>query len=99
MGGREGVGRRPWAESSIPVTEGAHGQLWGLLGQAWEGVTGSAVIRVLPDSPPTPPKGAKRVVLLADTATGLLWKDLARITNPAPIARTGTPAPIIREKQ
>ena len=89
------MGEDPGAEPSIPVTEGAHGQLWGLLGQAWEGATGVAVIRVLPNSP----NGANKAVLPADTTTGLLWKDLARITDPAPVARTGTTATIAREKQ
>lgn len=51
-------GEDPGAESSIPVTEGAHGSprptLGILLGQAWEGGDGATVICVLPASPTVP---------------------------------------------
>lgn len=37
-------------------------------------------------------------VLPADITTGLLWKDLARITHLAPTAKTGTTAPMTERK-
>lgn len=81
------LGEDPGGESSIPMTDGAHGNLGTLLGKAWEG-EGTAVISVLL-TPPLPPQQLTSLYRQLDITPGLLWKDLARITDPAPTTRTG----------
>lgn len=60
-------------------------------------MTGAAVICVLPDSP-TFLQWSEKVVLPAGITIGLLWRDLARITDTTPHHKRGTTAPVKERK-